>query len=187
MTGLEEFLNLFGDITIEAIVGFILAIIFCIGVYSQIKKYLEKKKIILIEKHESEKSKDEQLQKVMEQVNNYPKYREQSRQIQQEFRQEIDELKNSQAAVATTQKEIQISLRDMQEKQERLERNKLRDTLLKSYRYYTDKTRNPEQIWTKMESEAFWDLFGEYEDRGGNGYIHTVVQPAMNLLKIVDN
>lgn len=30
------------------------------------------------------------------------------------------------------------------------------------------------------------DLFKEYEDAGGNGYIHTVVQPAMNLLKVID-
>ena len=37
-----------------------------------------------------------------------------------------------------------------------------------------------------MEAEAFWELFKEYEDAGGDGYIHTVVQPAMNLLKVID-
>ena len=35
-------------------------------------------------------------------------------------------------------------------------------------------------------TEAFWELFKEYEDAGGDGYIHTVVQPAMNLLKVID-
>ena len=37
-----------------------------------------------------------------------------------------------------------------------------------------------------MESEAFWELFREYENAGGNGYMHTEVQPAMELLTIVD-
>ena len=40
--------------------------------------------------------------------------------------------------------------------------------------------------WNRMEAEAFWELFKEYEDAGGDGYIHTVVQPAMNLLKVID-
>ena len=74
----------------------------------------------------------------------------------------------------------------MEEDAKRRERSKLRDLLLQSYRYYTDKERNPLGTWTSMEAEAFWELFKEYEDAGGNGYIHTVVQPAMNLLKVID-
>ena len=187
MIGLEQFLEIFGNVTVKTIIGFILAGVFCFGVYKQIKKFLENKKKLLIEKHENEKVRDEQFQKVIEQVNNYPKYREQSKQIQQELKNEIDGLKEAQKSLALTQNEIKESLNEMKERQDRLERNKLRDTLIKSYRYYTDKTRNPEQTWTKMESDAFWDLFREYEDRGGNGYIHTVVQSAMNLLRIIDN
>ena len=38
-----------------------------------------------------------------------------------------------------------------------------------------------------MESEAFWELFRDYEDVNGDGHMHTVVQPAMNLLKVIDN
>ena len=37
-----------------------------------------------------------------------------------------------------------------------------------------------------MEAEAFWELFGEYEDRGGNSYMHSVVQPAMNKLTVLE-
>lgn len=37
-----------------------------------------------------------------------------------------------------------------------------------------------------MEAEAFWELIGEYEKRDGNGYVHTVVIPAMNLLTVVE-
>lgn len=74
----------------------------------------------------------------------------------------------------------------MEEIQKRQKRNELRDRLLQSYRYYTDRRRNPKQVWNRMEAEAFWELFGDYEAAGGDGYIHTVVQPAMNLLKIVE-
>ena len=74
----------------------------------------------------------------------------------------------------------------MQEKRDIRERNKLRDKLLQSYRYYIDIQKNPNQSWTKMESEAFWALFRDYEDMNGDGYIHTVVQTAMELLKVID-
>lgn len=37
-----------------------------------------------------------------------------------------------------------------------------------------------------MEAEAFWATFRDYESLGGNGYIHSVVQPAMNLLQVVE-
>lgn len=185
--GFEQFLQTFGDITLSKVVTIILVIVFLWGIYKQIKKFLENKKKVLIEKHESEKLKDEQLKKVLDEVNKYPQYREQSRKIQKEFRDEIDGLKESQKVLENTQQCIQITLKDMQEKNERRERNKLRDKLLQSYRYYTDKTRNPTQSWTRMESEAFWELFGDYEDMGGNDYIHTIVQPAMNNLKIIDN
>ena len=35
-----------------------------------------------------------------------------------------------------------------------------------------------------MEAEAFWGLFRDYEEAGGDGYMHTVVQPAMEKLRI---
>ena len=74
----------------------------------------------------------------------------------------------------------------MEESQKKLERNKLRDRILQSYRYFTDKDRNPAQTWNRMEAEAFWELIGEYEKRDGDGYVHTVVIPAMNLLTVVE-
>jgi hypothetical protein len=58
--------------------------------------------------------------------------------------------------------------------------------LLQNYRYYTSTIQNPSQSWTRMESEAFWELFREYEETGGDGYMHTEVQPAMERLLIVE-
>lgn len=186
VVGFEQFLQTFGDVTLSKIIVIVLAIVFLFGIYKQIKKFLDNKKKVLIEKHEAEKIKDEQLQKVLEEVNKYPQYREQSRQIQKQFREEIDGVKESQQRLAESQQEIIESIKDMRQKQEKRERNKLRDKLVQLYRYYTDEKRNPEQTWTKMESEAFWELFRDYEDMNGDGYIHTVVQPAMDLLKVID-
>ena len=187
MVGLDQFLQMFGNITVSKIIGFGLTLLFCWKIYQQIKKFLEHKKELLIKKHEVEKEKHEKLNLALEEVAKYPQYREQSRKIQQEFRSEIDELKESQKILADTQQSIQAILKEMQEKNDKRERSKIKDRLLQSYRYYTSIEHNPGQSWTKMEAEAFWELFGEYESAGGNGFMHTVVQPAMNSLKIIDN
>lgn len=63
--------------------------------------------------------------------------------------------------------------------------NELRDRLLQMYRYYTSKVTNPSGTWNEMEADAFWNLFGDYEAKGGNGHMHTVVQPAMNKLTVI--
>lgn len=187
VVGFDQFLKLFGDMTVSTIAVIALAFFFCYKGYKYFIKFLDNKKDLAIKKHEAEKEKDEKLNKVFEEVNRYPEYREQSRKIQQTFREEIDGLKESQQELAKAQQDICGTLKDMQEKQERRDRNKLRDRLLQSYRYYTDIEKNPSQTWTRMESEAFWELFRDYEDAGGNGYMHSTVQPAMNLLKVIDN
>ena len=186
MTGIEQFLSLFGNITISQIVVVILALVFGWQVYRQVSKFLRKKQQLLLEKHETEKEKDRQLQELFEEVNKYPQYREQSRQIQQKFQNQIDDLKDSQEKLVSTQQDMFVSLKSLKETIDKRERNKLQDKLLQSYRYYTDIKKNPEQQWTPMESQAFWDLFSDYEEVGGNGYMHTTVMPAMKLLKIVE-
>ena len=36
-----------------------------------------------------------------------------------------------------------------------------------------------------MEADVFWATFADYENLGGNGFMHSDVQPAMNALEIV--
>ncbi|MCB7303115.1 hypothetical protein [Bariatricus massiliensis] len=62
--------------------------------------------------------------------------------------------------------------------------NELRDRLLQGYRYYTCASTNPSRTWNEMEADAFWKMFRDYENRGGNGYMHTDVEPAMRKLPI---
>lgn len=163
---------MFGGITVLQVAELILACVFVVFVYKKIREYL-------IKKHEAEKLKDEQLKEALESVRKYPEYRQQSIQIQELLQGQIQELREMQQK--TTARLIQI-----EEKNQRRERNKLRDKLLQNYRYYTNKELNPSQSWTEMEAEAFWELFKDYEDAGGDGYMHTEVQPAMQRLLVVD-
>lgn len=172
MTGLSEFEKLFGSITILNVIEFALAVIFMVLIFTKIKDYI-------VVRHDAAKLKDEQLKTALEAVSHYPEYRAQSIKVQKELEEKIEELKRSQDA--NTER-----LKIMEESQKKLERNKLRDRILQSYRYFTDKDRNPAQTWNRMEAEAFWELIGEYEKRDGDGYVHTVVIPAMNLLTVVE-
>lgn len=197
MKGLDEFLMLFGDVTVADLVTVVFALIFIIFIYKQVKKYFDEKIKAQNERTQAEKKRDADLKTALEAVKKYPEYRQQSIAIQQLLEGEIQETRQQSIKIQTLLEEEIQELRIMiQEDKERLARmeeqdrrrecNKLRDTLLQNYRYYTNKERNPSQTWTQMESEAFWELFKDYEELGGDGYMHTEVQPAMERLIVVE-
>jgi hypothetical protein len=37
-----------------------------------------------------------------------------------------------------------------------------------------------------MESDAFWELFRDYEDLGGDGHMHSKVEPDMRGLTVIE-
>lgn len=172
MNGLDEFLNLFGNITILQIVQVGLAGVFMFYTYIKIRNYL-------IDKHEAEKQRDAQIHEALSAVRKYPEYRQQSIQIQKLLEGEIQELQEA-------QKENAKLLMQIEDQNKRRERNKIRDRLLQSYRYYTNEELNPSKSWTRMEAEAFWEMFKDYEEADGDGYIHSIVQPAMQRLIITE-
>ena len=172
MRGLDEFVDTFGHITIAEAVIVLLALGFAIAIYKKVSDYLMKK-------HDAAQAKDQQLHEALESVKKYPEYRKQSIQIQQHLEDEITELR-------TALIDVFKRLETVEEQNKKRERNKLRDVLLERYRYYTNKECNPTLSWTNMESEAFWELFRDYEDAGGNGYMHSIVQPEMERLIIVE-
>ena len=179
MKGLDEFLDLFGDITVSQLVTGIFTLVFMFFIYKQVKKYFDEKIKAQNERIQAEKKRDADIQEALIAVRKYPEYRQQSIKIQELLEGEIQELR-------VMIQEDKERLARMEEQDRRRECNKLRDMLLQNYRYYTNKERNPHQSWTQMEAEAFWELFGDYEDLGGNGYMHTVVQPEMERLMVVD-
>ena len=109
----------------------------------------------------------------------YPKWRQQSIEIQEKINNQLSELSKHQ--VQTSQK-----IDKMEEDRKAGELNKLQAQLLSSYHYYTNEYKNPQLAWSKMESKSFWDSFGDYEKLGGNGFMHSEVQPAMNRLEEIE-
>lgn len=172
MTGFDEFVNLFGSFTVKDILLAILAIIFLRHAYKKVEAYF-------LAKFKAKKEKEDLLNDVLAAVKKYPEYRQQSMEIQQALKEDIRELREA-------QQEQLARLTEMEDNSDRMERNRLRDKLLENYRYFTSKEHNPMQAWTRMESDSFWSLFGDYEKVNGDGYIHTVVQPAMELLPVID-
>lgn len=172
MKDIDAFIEIFGDITVLQIIEIVLAFGFASMVYRKFKQYL-------IDRHEAEKIRDTQLKEALDAVHKYPEYRKQSIAIQDKLEDEIQMLR-------TSLDNYMRRLDKIEDNNNRRARNRLRDTLLQNYRYYANKERNPSQSWTRMESEAFWELFRDYEDAGGNGYMHTEVLPAMQRLTIVD-
>lgn len=76
---------------------------------------------------------------------------------------------------------IAMRFEEMQKKNNETKLKELKDTLINYYNKYRVTGE-----WTKLEKEAFWDLFDDYEKRGGNGYIHSIVEPVMRELKEID-
>ena len=179
MKGLDEFLKLFGDINISDVITVLFALYFMYLIYKQIKSFIQGKIKEQNMRIEAEKKRDADIQEALIAVRKYPEYRQQSIKIQELLEGEIQELR-------VMIQEDKDRIAQVEEQERRRECNKLRDTLLQHYRHYANKEKNPSQSWTNMESEAFWELFRDYEDLGGDGYMHTVVQPEMERLTIVN-
>lgn len=162
---MEDFLRIFGNLTVADVVGWIVAIGFVWKIYQKIRDYL-------IDRHEAEVQRDKDLQEALQVTRKYPEYRAQSIEIQQKLEKQITNINDR--------------LQGIEETTKKRERNKLRECILRSYRYYASPDKNPQQAWTRMEAQTFWASFGDYEEADGDGYVHTVVQPAMNKLLIIE-
>ncbi len=168
---MEQFLNIFGDFSIRSAVELVIALVFIFGVFIKIRNYF-------IDKAESDRRQQERVQEVIDLTLQYPTWRKQSITVQKELTDSINKLD-------ATQKEQAEILRTMEEARRKKELNELFDRLLTWFQYYTNEVKNPQQAWTEMESSAFSATFADYEERGGDGYMHTVVQPKMQALSVI--
>lgn len=179
MKYLDEFLAVFGDITVANLAIYILAALFLYSVYKELKKNNDARIAERQQKIEEEKVQKKKIDEAYNAIQKYPKYHQESIHIRNALEEEIQEIKDKFQLIMTR-------LDVMEEHDKKRECSKLRDMLLQNYRYYTSETQNPSKSWTRMEAEAFWELFHEYEETGGNGYMHTEVQPAMERLLVVE-
>ena len=92
-----------------------------------------------------------------------------------------DMLRNDITALKASIKTISIQLIEMQRKQDEAEVANMRDRLIQYYRKFQHA-----DSWSRLEKDAFENLLKEYENRGGDGYIHSVVLPVMEELKVID-
>lgn len=170
----------FGKLSVGSLVAIILAIVFLCLIYKKVKEQI-------IKSHEVTEKREKQIDEALAAVKRYPEYRQQSINIQKKLEDQIQELKKSQELLRQTQEFTIAKLTEIEKDTKERERNKLGDKLIQNYRYYTNKQTNPEGTWTRMESEAFWGLFKEYEKAGGDGFMHSEVQPAMEKLIIIEH
>lgn len=118
-------------------------------------------------------------------VDALPSYRAQSLQIQTQLQSTDREIL---AACEAIQRGVADNQRILNERLDRLEdreKNAIRQKLLDEHRLFTNVERNPMQAWTEMEHHAFFKLVKDYEDLGGNDYVHSDVLPDMNRLEVI--
>lgn len=155
---------LFGNITVADIVAYGVAL-GTLGVFF-------KKGIKVITKiHDEEQAKEDRLGKISSDI-----------QMLKEDNKSTKQLIN---ALVEQQKQFSLRQDEIEAQHKARVKNELKDRLLQSYRYYTNIDKNPMLAWSEMEKEVFDELFADYEAYGGNGFMHTTVQPAMENLTVV--
>lgn len=118
-------------------------------------------------------------------IDSLPKYRQQSKDIQEELRNSDQEIVNLCREIANdviqNRNEVMGKLTRLEDR----ERNTLRAKIIEEYRLYTNEIKNPMKAWTEMEHDAFFNLVEDYRDLGGNGYVEHTIMPEMDRLDIV--
>ena len=109
-----------------------------------------------------------------------------------ELQDEVAKLKCADVDILAACEEIRLSvlenkntLNERLDRLEKREKNALRQKILNEHRLFTDESMNPMKAWTEMEHHSFFELVHDYEDLGGNDYVHSEVLPAMNRLRVI--
>lgn len=118
-------------------------------------------------------------------VDALPGYRAQSMQIQAQLQNTDREILEACMAIKEGVLENRQVLDERLDRLERREKNSLRQKILQEHRIFTDEHMNPMCAWTEMEHHSFFKLVEDYEDLGGNDYVHSEVLPAMNRLRVI--
>ena len=118
-------------------------------------------------------------------VDALPSYRAQSFQIQTQLQTADKEILAACNAIQRGVADNQNVLNERLDRLEKREKNSLRQKILQEHRLFTDEKTNPMKAWTEMEHHSFFELVKDYEELGGNDYVHSDVLPDMNRLRII--
>ncbi len=164
----SDFLALFGDVTISDILIFILGAGYIIPklrqFYDWSRKYWQN---------------TEKREKAIDDAGNLEKFHKQSVDIRSELQRQIKELREAVNGIIE-----RLDKRDKDDREKRL--NKTYNLIIQMFQFYTSEERNPMLAWTAMEADAFWKIVRDYEDDGGDGYVHTDIVPPMKQLKTIE-
>lgn len=175
---MDALLQVIGGLDVSGIILVLSALIFIYKCYDKVSK-------TIIQHYEEERKRNEQMKDMMQEIARYPQYRQQSIDIQHRWEDIIANVEKTIQEVSERQEQLLERINQLENKMFERELNKLRDRLVQSYKYYTNKDNNPRQAWTELEKEAFMKLFKDYEEMGGNGYMHSVVLPDMETLEVI--
>lgn len=153
-----------GDLSLGTVLIWAAALGFLISLLNKVFQFLTSQ-------HDSFKDKEELFDDVINEL--------------KEIKQDTKELKEKFLGLEERQKQAELRQAESEAAIKEQKLNELRDRLLQSYRYYVSKEKNPLGQWTEMEHEVFEGLFRSYEQLGGNGFVHSVVRPEVELLEII--
>jgi hypothetical protein len=156
-----------------------------VGIPAAIRKQREAERLEKERLAQEARIRDQKIATLETAVASLPGYRAQSLQIQQQLQTAdttiLATCQQIQAGVAENQRILNARL----DKLERREKNALREKILREYRLMCSETLNEMHAWSEMESHAFFALVRDYEELGGNDYVHSVVLPAVNELEVI--
>jgi hypothetical protein len=118
-------------------------------------------------------------------VNALPGYRAQNLSIQAQLQSTDKEILSLCNTIKDSVKENQDVLNYRLDRLEKREKSSYRAKILDEHRLFTDERKNPLRAWSEMEHHAFFELVKDYEDLGGNDYVHSTVLPDMNRLEVI--
>jgi AAA15 family ATPase/GTPase len=156
-----------------------------VGLPKELRKQKEAAALREAQLKQENQARDIKIAALENAVNALPGYRAQSLSIQAQLQNTDKEIISLCSTIKDSVKENQDILNTRLDRLEKREKNALRAKILDEYRLFTDESKNPMKAWSEMEHHAFFELVKDYEDLGGNDFVHSVVLPAMNTLEVV--
>ena len=190
---MEQFLKLFGSITILDVVEFIIAVSFFVAGFVKFIKFVNTK-------HDVEQQRTADIQEALDGVRALPQYRAQSKQIQGELKTEITTVHdNLETKILNLEQKVDSKidglqdtldgivahLKEIDEDRKKRERNKAREELLQGHRMFCDVDKNPMKAWSQLEHDSWMARYEDYIECGGNGDMQKRIYPDMCDLMIV--
>lgn len=159
------------------IIGIFIILSAIIAVYEMVGKI----SVIIGKPIKKYKQREEDHRLVMENAKTIKQLTEDHKESVKQSIRHDEMIKNDLLSLTDTVNGIANTLEKMQENNNETKLKELKDSLIRYYNKY--KTIGE---WSKLEKDAFWDLFEDYEKRGGDGYIHSIVEPVMRELREID-